>query len=86
MPRRSLDKDVVTLWSLICDIEGYLKVHTQAKDSISGVRIWLTQQRMEARTELIQEALDYLVSRGLIVEGELPDGTKVYGKPDNFNK
>jgi hypothetical protein len=29
---------------------------------------------------LIQEALDYLVIQGIVVEEVLPDGTKVYGK------
>jgi hypothetical protein len=62
------------------EVETYLSQHPEAADTADGIlRWWLPRVRLEEAQHDVQRALDLLVARGVIVERQLPDGSKVYG-------
>jgi DNA-binding PadR family transcriptional regulator len=55
-------------------ILDYLRKNPDAQDTLSGiVQWWLPQDRVKPRTAVIKDALDELVSAGLVIEHEGKD-------------
>lgn len=67
------------------DILAYLRAHPQASDSLEGIVSWWLPVRFRAARESVQESLDLLVEQGLVEGTRLPDGTIVYGRPQDGN-
>jgi len=62
------------------EIARYLAEHPDAADTLDGIRSWwLTRQRYEDATVLVQRAVDLLVREGVVVGRRIPDGNIVYG-------
>jgi predicted transcriptional regulator len=56
------------------EILAYLVENPGAQDTLEGVaHWWLLEQRIEDQTAKVQEALDELVSKGLVIENKGPD-------------
>ena len=63
------------------EIERYLISHPSAADSLAGVaKWWLSFQRYNNASAIVQEALDYLIVNGRVVKEKNPDGTYIYKK------
>ena len=63
-------------------ILNYLIEHPDAKDTMEGIlRWWLSKGSGEWKIEDVQEALEFLLSRGWIAEREITP--KVYGVKKN---
>ena len=63
------------------DILAYLRAHPLASDSLEGiVSRWLPPRFADAR-DVVQDSLDRLVARELVLRTRLADGTIVYGRP-----
>jgi hypothetical protein len=62
------------------EIARYLVEHPDAADTLDGIRRWwLTRQRYEDATVLVQRAVELLVREGAAVGRKMPDGNIVYG-------
>ena len=60
-------------------IEGYLKSHPNAADTIEGItKWWLTGQGIEVSSLIVQQALDYLGSKSVVKCNANLSGNKVY--------
>ena len=60
-------------------IESYLLRHPNATDTLEGItKWWLTRQRFEEATTLVQKALDDLISRGSIAQSTSADKQCLY--------
>jgi DNA-binding PadR family transcriptional regulator len=65
-------------------ILDYLRENPDAQDTLSGiVQWWLPEDRFKPRTAAIKEALDELVSAGLIIEHEGKDAQISYRMTDH---
>jgi hypothetical protein len=65
--------------ALAGDILEHLHKYPQAADSAAGVtRWWLTPAHANATVELVEQALDWLVSRGILRRLLLTDGGVLY--------
>jgi hypothetical protein len=75
--------------ALCGEIQRYLDQHPDAADSVEGIRRWwIARIRLEETAKYVQEALDRLVARGVVVKRIVPDGTAVYeiaGMPGRGN-
>ena len=61
------------------EILQYLAEHPDGVDTIEGIlKWWLPGSANDKRREDIQQALDFLVRKGLLIERELPS-PKIYG-------
>jgi len=64
-------------------IERYLEDHPKAADTVEGIaNWWLAGQRHQQTQEEIQQALDYLVEKGVIRRTELVNGRVVYSSTE----
>jgi hypothetical protein len=71
------------------EIQNYLENHPNAADSADGVmRWWLSQQRLEESLQIVQQALEALVSQGEIDKAVTPGGRTVYSsaKEESMDK
>lgn len=60
-------------------IRRYIAQHPNASDGVAGVqRWWLSDTDVGASFEMIEEALDRLAERGVMVKHRLPDGRTIY--------
>lgn len=60
-------------------VERYLLAHPDASDTLDGIaRWWLLRQRNEDARELVQEALDLLVQRGVVQQRVSVDGVTLF--------
>ena len=60
------------------EILAYLTKHPDAKDTLAGVvEWWLLEQQIKWRTAHVQEALNELVKRGLLIQCK-SKGTPTY--------
>jgi len=65
---------------VIREILQYLTEHPHAKDTIGGIlRWWLPRGLVERGEEEVQEALDFLVSKGWMTQREIVPSPKLYG-------
>jgi len=63
------------------EIHQYLLKHPNAADTVEGIaRWWLVRQRYQDAMFVVQEALEYLVKRGLVVQSLNADKQCIYGK------
>lgn len=63
----------------VADILRYLIKHPQAKDTIEGInRWWLTQAHSMLSIDDVQEAVDFLVSRGWMERKTIGSSGDVY--------
>ena len=61
------------------DIEHYLGKHPYAADTASGIqRCWLSTEWAEAPVDRVEEALEILEDRGVVVRREVPGGSVIY--------
>jgi hypothetical protein len=65
------------------EIARYLKDHPDAADSLEGIRRWwLPRVRLEETTAQLEEALEDLLRRGVVVRQGLADGTVLYRRAE----
>lgn len=65
------------------EIARYLSEHPDAADSLDGIRQWwLPRLRLQEAIAQIEEALEELVERGVVVRQDMPDGTVVYRRAE----
>jgi hypothetical protein len=63
------------------DIQTYFAGRPEAWDSADGIlRWWLPRVRLEESMRDLQQALDDLVERGIVVRREVAGGRVVYGR------
>jgi Fe2+ or Zn2+ uptake regulation protein len=64
-------------------ILDYLRKHPEAQDTLAGIaEWWLPEQEVKSRTATVKEALDELVTAGLISEHEGKDAQISYRLTD----
>lgn len=69
---------------IIESIKHYLEDHPKAADAIEGIaNWWLGGQCYPQTQEEIQQALDYLVDKGVIRKTELISGRVVYSNTES---
>ena len=69
------------------EISRYLEAHPGAADSVEGiVRWWLARQRYEFATHKVQEALNYLESRGVVRKSVSSGGRVIYRSSEAGNR
>ncbi len=62
-------------------IERYLSTRPSAFETVDGIaRWWMVRQRYEDSKDLVQQALNLLVDKGVVARSEMPDGKVMYGK------
>jgi hypothetical protein len=60
-------------------IERYLHARPQAAETVEGIaRWWLHRQRYDDSVEVVQQALDLLVSRGTVERLAIAGGQTIY--------
>jgi Fe2+ or Zn2+ uptake regulation protein len=60
-------------------IERYLYTRPQAAETVEGIaRWWLHRQRYEDSVEVVQQALDVLVTRGVVERLAIAGGQPMY--------
>ena len=65
--------------SLIYNILYYLYRNPDAKDTLEGItRWWLLQERIDQKLEEVASCLDFLVSKGFIIEKTIDNKRKYY--------
>jgi hypothetical protein len=61
------------------EIERYLRANPDAADSAEGVRHWwLSSENAKVGLDVVDAALDKLVSDGVVRVRKLADGTRLY--------
>lgn len=66
------------------DIRKYLDKRPQAAESLDGITVWwITLQRFEESREVVESAINLLVSEGYIREAKGPNGTRLYSKAES---
>jgi hypothetical protein len=62
----------------------YLVEHPEAKDTVEGIiNWWLPTNSIIWEIGKLQEVLDFLVSRGWVIEREIIPSTKIYSVNSN---
>jgi uncharacterized protein YcaQ len=70
-----------TIATIAQQVRDYLSTHPRAADTLEGISgWWLPQQDGQASPELVQQALDYLVSRNEVVRVRSADGHVLYAR------
>lgn len=65
------------------EIARYLREHPNAADSLEGIRQWwLLRLRVQEATAQIEEALEELLDRGVVVRQVMPDGSVLYRRAE----
>ena len=65
------------------EIARYLRDHPEAADSLDGIRQWwLPRIRLHEANAQIEEAVQELLDRGVIVRQVIPDGTVLYRRAE----
>jgi hypothetical protein len=73
-----------TRQKLIEEILHYLTEHPDAKDTLEGILKWWTpKSQAEADGKVVQEVLDFLVSKGWLIKREIFPSPKIYGLNKN---
>jgi len=63
------------------EIQRYLFNHPNAADSVEGItRWWLTRQRYEEATSVVEKALEILIARGVVAQSTNADDQRIYSK------
>ena len=61
------------------EITRYLAQHSGCADTFDGIsRWWISRIRFDEALQDVREALDKLLSRGVVEEQRLADGTVLY--------
>ena len=69
------------------EISRYLEGHMNAADSVDGIaKWWLSRQRYEETLERVQQALDELVSKGVVKRSYTASGNTVYSRSTTADK
>ena len=64
---------------LTAAILRYLVKHPDTGDSIEGIARWrLLQDKIDATVDQVSEIVQELSTRGMVVEKEIPGGTRIY--------
>ncbi|MGE3510836.1 MAG: hypothetical protein AB7N65_18335 [Vicinamibacterales bacterium] len=64
-------------------ITTYLRAHPQAADGVEGIRQWWLPPTLAVRSAaLVEEALERLIARGVVVRQRMPDGTVLYRRAE----
>ena len=75
---RKVDADISDIEQ---EISRYLEEHMNAADSVDGIaRWWLSRQRYEETLERVQQAVDELVSKGVVKKSVTASGNTVYSR------
>lgn len=61
-------------------IQRYLERHGRAADTVEGIASWWLRDAGSVPLGLVQQALDCLVARGIVVRRIAPGGRVVYAK------
>ncbi len=62
-------------------IKRYLDAHPNVADSVEGiVHWWLTRQRLEDATEVVEEALERLAAKGEVTKTITGEGKILYSR------
>lgn len=70
-----------TIVMIAQQVRDYLSTHPRAADTLEGISgWWLPRQGSQANPELVQQALDYLVSRKEVVRVRSADGHILYAR------
>jgi hypothetical protein len=65
-------------------VSRYLLAHPNASDTLDGIaRWWLSRQRQDDAKEIVQEALDLLVERGVVERRSMIDGVTLFRSARN---
>lgn len=65
--------------NVVQEILRYLKKHSQAGDTLQNIaHWWIPFEQLPLQWSVVEEAVDYLVARGLLSETVLPGGKKFY--------
>jgi hypothetical protein len=60
-------------------VARYLLAHPDASDTLDGIaRWWLSRQRQDDASELVQAALELLIDRGLVERRTTADGVILF--------
>ena len=66
------------------EIARYLHDHPDAADSLDGIRRWwLPRVRLEEATAQLEDAIEELLRRGVVVRQVLADGTVLYRRAES---
>ena len=69
------------------EIETYLAAHPRGTDTLTGVLTWwIAQQRYIEAKNRVEQALDYLVHKGVVHRELRSDGTALYSKSRMGNR
>lgn len=64
----------------IREILRYISEHPDAKDTVDGIiKWWRPKRQVEWRKKAVQEALDFLVSKGWLTRRAIAPSRKLYG-------
>jgi hypothetical protein len=73
--------------NVVEEILSYLRNHPNAADTLDGIlNWWLPRQRYETEQQRIEQALEYLVTQGLVSKKVLSDGTILYLRNEDDRK
>lgn len=61
------------------DIERYCIAHPHARDTADGISWWVHMQRQEDIRNSVPEAIELLLSQGVLERSAAPDGAELYG-------
>lgn len=74
--RNTTNQDILTIAQEISD---YLAEHPKAADSLEGVASWwLARQRYESAEDVVQKALEHLVTKGVVEKISNKGGKTVF--------
>ena len=60
-------------------VARYLRAHPEASDTLDGIaHWWLSRQRQDDASELVQAALDLLIERGVVERRTTADGVVLF--------
>ena len=60
-------------------VSSYLRAHPDASDTIEGIaRWWLSRQRLDDAKEIVNEALELLVARGVVEKRTMANGVTLF--------
>jgi len=63
------------------EIQLYLQEHPNSADTLEGItKWWLARQRFEEATNLVKQALEHLIARGLVDQTTNSDEQRIYRK------